>query len=445
MRRRIAENAKMSGQNYFKEEATRENANRLNDQDKDRQYAEFEVSRPRSPDRLPLNPVQTHIKANSGGDQSVRSAETMSTKSSLPGSYRIGLPSGPSPYSSGGYPPAVRMPTSYGPIPPIRAPSDRRYPPTPTSEKGVPPPGSLGMGIPSSRSYVSPNSMNQPPRSNYEPPLPPPGPIDVDKHASSVYSDYVPPRRQWVAAPQSATLNDEYSDNDRYRPERPKIDTSNLDRDDQMVNNPYVAGRQTPEIDPVAIIRSPESGTMIPSYYEDVDPRFDDNPEDLEVVTGYGQPPPQPPPPRRRPSRRSDVGNEGLPTSPSPLRRNYSYNSVGGRSSRGGGGAHGGDNVDDESRSGPRSPAASTSSHFTSVSQRGVNPRWQQQPPQFIGGNSSANDGMYSRRNRPPRNDQMNLLDGNPDFELPVSRSGRRGQIQITSPIDAGGRYPVPR
>ena len=337
------------------------------------------------------------------------------------------------------------MPRPYGPIPPVRAPSDRRYPPSPPpTGTGEPPPGSLGMGIPSSRPNVSSNSMNRPPRSHYEPPLPPPGPIAVDKRTSSVYSDYVPPRRQWAAAAGSRSLNDEQPDNNRYRPERPKIDTYNLDRNDRMVDNPYVAARRTPDIDPVPIVRTSDSGTMIASYYEDVDPRFDDNPEEeLEVVTGYRQPPPQQEPPRRRPSRRPDVGDErGLPVSPSPLRRNYSYNSNDGQISRDNGGANGGSNVDD---SGPRSPAASTSSQFTSVSQRGVNPRWQPQPPQFIGGNSNANDGMYSRRNRPPRNDQMNLLAGNPDFELPVSRSGRRGPVQITSPIDAGGRYPLPR
>jgi hypothetical protein len=436
MGRRIAENAEMSGQSYYKEEAARENTLRSNDEPR---VPEFEVSKPKSLDRLPLNP-QNAFMANSSTELSDRSGEAMSTASSLPGSYRVGLPSGPSPYGGAGYPPAARMSRPYGPVPPVRAPSDRRHPLTPPpTAMGPPPPESLGTGIPSSRSNVSSNNMNQPPRSTYEPPLPPP--IVIDRPASSVYSDYVPPRSQWAAAAGSRSPTDEYPDSNRYRPERPKIDTYNLGRNDRMVNNP---ARQTSDIDQVPNVRTSDSGTIIASYYEDVDPRFDDNPEEeLEVVTGYRQPPPQHEPPRRRPSRRSDVGDErGLPVSPSPLRRNYSYNSNDGQISRGNSGAHGGNNVDD---SGPRSPTASTSSQFTSVSQRGVNPRWQPQPPQFIGGNSNANDGMYSRRNRPPRNDQMNLLAGNPDFELPVSRSGRRGPGQITSPIDAGGRYPIPR
>jgi hypothetical protein len=37
----------------------------------------------------------------------------------------------------------------------------------------------------------------------------------------------------------------------------------------------------------------------------------------------------------------------------------------------------------------------------------------------------------------------MNFLAGNPDFELPVSRGGRKGGGTV-SPLDAG-RYPMPR
>src|SRR6202022_437598 len=88
-----------------------------------------------------------------------------------------------------------------------------------------------------------------------------------------------------------------------------------------------------------------------------------------------------------------------------PLRRNFSQNSIDG----------GPPANDDEYRSGPRSPAASTSSHFTSVSQRGINPRWQPAPPPFVGGGGDTH-------RKAPRNDQMNFLSGNPDFELPVSR-----------------------
>ena len=457
MRRRIAENAEMSGGNYYKEEAAKDMALRSSDQGKVPQYAEFEVSKPVSPDRLPLNPSQTHLVTNSGGRTgSDQSGGTLSTvETSIPGSYNTrvqGLPAGPSPYGGGGYPPAVRMPQSYGAMAPIRMPNpnERPYPPGGT--------GAGMVGLPPSRSNASLNSMNRPPRSNYEvpPPAIPPPAMGLDRHASSVYSDYVPPRRQWGAPAESRSLNDEsYSSdpNRGYRPERPKIDTYNLDRN---IDNPYVAARRpTPDpeipvqpVSPSRNRRTSDTGTMIASYYEDVDPRFDDTPEEEEVEPPNAYRPPLPlnPTHRGRPSR--DIPDESLQSG--QLRRNYSYNSLDGNRN------NNTQNVDDEYRSGPRSPAASTSSHFTSVSQRGVNPRWQPQPPpQFIGGPSAANEYSSSRRqNRPPRNDQMNFLSGNPDFELPVNRAGKRpgggssgggGVGSVASPLDNGGRYPLPR
>lgn len=62
-----------------------------------------------------------------------------------------------------------------------------------------------------------------------------------------------------------------------------------------------------------------------------------------------------------------------------------------------------------------RSPAASESSQFTSVSQRGVNPNWRPPP-------GSAQ--------RPPPGPSRNdiLLNGNPDFTLPVTGSGQAGR-----------------
>ena len=96
MRRRIAENAEMSGQSYFKEEAA-ENAIRLNDPVNVPQYAEFEASKPRSPDRLPLNPSQTPSWPTPARTHLIDQAIQCQQLTSLPGSYRIGLPSGPSP------------------------------------------------------------------------------------------------------------------------------------------------------------------------------------------------------------------------------------------------------------------------------------------------------------------------------------------------------------
>src|ERR1700724_3693910 len=90
MRRRINENSEMSGANYFKEEAAKEMALRNNEQSKVPQYAEFEVNKPISPDRLPLNPSQTRLIGPQGDRTgSDRSGETGSTEDNGPGSFRV--------------------------------------------------------------------------------------------------------------------------------------------------------------------------------------------------------------------------------------------------------------------------------------------------------------------------------------------------------------------
>ncbi|KKZ60709.1 hypothetical protein EMCG_04636 [[Emmonsia] crescens] len=94
------------------------------------------------------------------------------------------------------------------------------------------------------------------------------------------------------------------------------------------------------------------------------------------------------------------------------------------------------------------SPAASEISHFTSISQRGVNPKWRSPEAE-------------NRRDKQRRQDM--LLGNNPDFELSVGvgRGGSPGSkrnvavpampsIPATPPMlnhgpnDGGGRYPTP-
>ena len=82
---------------------------------------------------------------------------------------------------------------------------------------------------------------------------------------------------------------------------------------------------------------------------------------------------------------------------------------------------------------GARSPAASEASHFTSVSQRGVNPNWGPAPD------------MPMRRPVQQRRDV--LLGNNPDFEVPGAsprgRGGGRGRMPGQIPgLTGGGRYP---
>jgi hypothetical protein len=84
---------------------------------------------------------------------------------------------------------------------------------------------------------------------------------------------------------------------------------------------------------------------------------------------------------------------------------------------------------------GARSPAESDKSTFTSISQRGVNPRWNAPPP-FPPPNQSGGYGMTAIPRRPvgPSTNEV-LLNSNPDFELPTVR---------TTPQRAGGQGLIP-
>ncbi|KAI1193028.1 pali-domain-containing protein [Nemania serpens] len=75
---------------------------------------------------------------------------------------------------------------------------------------------------------------------------------------------------------------------------------------------------------------------------------------------------------------------------------------------------------------GARSPTVSERSGFTSVSQRGVNPRW----------NPSAGQGFSQQipPRRPVNRNDVNILNSNPDFQLP----GRRGATTNPARGDAG-------
>ncbi|KAJ8098617.1 SUR7/PalI family-domain-containing protein [Lipomyces tetrasporus] len=75
----------------------------------------------------------------------------------------------------------------------------------------------------------------------------------------------------------------------------------------------------------------------------------------------------------------------------------------------------------------PQSPDGSVVSNFTSVSQRGVNPRYYQQPPN-----------VPLPQSRPDRSDVV--LRGNPDFELAGVSAGRRGQRLPQAPTLMVGR-----
>lgn len=122
------------------------------------------------------------------------------------------------------------------------------------------------------------------------------------------------------------------------------------------------------------------------NYYEDVSPEF-------------AEPPPAPLVPGMVQGYPNNNSSSNLRVQPPPpggaMDGNYSYEDV---------------------ASGSRSPAESERSNFTSVSQRGVNPRWNPGP--------TYGAPMPNRRPPPQQQREDLLLNSNPDFMLPGSRGG---------------------
>lgn len=138
---------------------------------------------------------------------------------------------------------------------------------------------------------------------------------------------------------------------------------------------------------------SPKSRRASGAYYEDVAPQFDTSHQEST--------PPVPFPPSLTPGPYSSpLGQHSGPWSPPPI-------------------------PDDPVEVGQRSPAMSTASGFTSISQRGVNPRWQEEQ----GNTAAPGRGRGGGVGRKTVGRNSVGLAGNPDFELPSisSRGGRGG------------------
>lgn len=123
------------------------------------------------------------------------------------------------------------------------------------------------------------------------------------------------------------------------------------------------------------------------NYYEDVDPRFVEPNAQAHppaLAPGYGN---------------NNAGG------------NFALQPVGGLD---------GQRSYEDLQSGSRSPAESDRSNFTSVSQRGINPRWNAPP----GGYGQQPMPRRPVNQAPPQRD---VLNSNPDFQLPGGGRGGRG------------------
>jgi hypothetical protein len=84
---------------------------------------------------------------------------------------------------------------------------------------------------------------------------------------------------------------------------------------------------------------------------------------------------------------------------------------------------------------GTRSPAESEHSTFTSISQRGINPRWNPNPPPL-----PYQQGPPHRRPAHQQQQQrQDMLLDTPDFQLPSSRTGRGPGMVPGSAYPPGG------
>lgn len=103
---------------------------------------------------------------------------------------------------------------------------------------------------------------------------------------------------------------------------------------------------------------------------------------------------------------------------------------------------------------GARSPGeGSEASHFTSVSQRGINPNWRPGVGSAYGGGSMAPSSASAAQRRK----EDVILNANPDFSLPGMRIGGRGRgrgrggmmrvypppTAATMGLTPSGRYPT--
>ncbi|KAI4095868.1 MAG: hypothetical protein L6R37_007020 [Teloschistes peruensis] len=169
------------------------------------------------------------------------------------------------------------------------------------------------------------------------------------------------------------------------------------------------------------------------NYYEDVDPRFAEPPQIQPPLMQANAPLPSALTAGLHPhAPQHGIIENAHDHSTGHLQPSQSYDSIP-------------ENTHD---AGARSPAISDGSNYTSISQRGINPQWQPPPDRTMGMGGVPN-------RRPVGPSQRDVLNSNPDFELP-SQGGRAGGGRLRAASrghrepgmipgmepGGGGRYP---
>ncbi|KAF7510584.1 hypothetical protein GJ744_006196 [Endocarpon pusillum] len=269
---------------------------------------------------------------------------------------------------------------------------------TVTMRPGQPSPGSQ---------YSSPDGPS--PLSNNGEPTGLTSPSSMYSHAPE---GYVPPRAVWTKNSRTNSLQGSLS--------RPGPSPAGVSSESSSSNvHSTSSSGHVP-------VHNPTHRRSSSHYYEDVDPRFS------EVHINATPLPDQEP----------TLPISLLPGGPSALNRQLAP--------RPGAGLLQPNPSDENLQDGARSPTGSETSHFTSVSQRGVNPRWRT-GGEDMRGMPSGPPGPPSAMRRPvpanagyggpTRENRDVLLQGNPDFEVPgMGPPGRSG------PLPGGvGRVPMQR
>lgn len=194
------------------------------------------------------------------------------------------------------------------------------------------------------------------------------------------------------------------------------------------MDRPYVPPRAAWQGDRLSTAREeqavelPNGGVSRPerssAYFEDVDPQFSEQLPPIPPGTNSLVPNALAPPPINVAAANRNVQTGGIG-------RIHSFQSI------------------EELQSGARSPAESERSTFTSVSQRGVNPRWPGAAPAAggYGGNYDYGAPMPVRRPVPRQQEPTDLLlNSNPDFQLPGGRG--KAATGMGRGLRGGSAYP---